>query len=220
MQRYPRKFVKRRVVKRLKPATKKYVKKAIQAQQELKSLYTVASDASLDISGVLYHITAVAQGDLVSNRSGNVINGKTVELRCTLSNADITGAAPSPTRIRVILFKDKQMNATAPTITQLLRDDTDGDRTIQSSINHVTFPKRFKVYYDRVHTFNNGPGSISAYSVINKTIKIYKRCPGKIVYSGANATDVVNNHIYALFVSAVDEIGTFSATGTINYTDS
>lgn len=216
---YKKRQTKRRVVKKLKPATKKYVKKAIQAQQELKTSYSVATDGSLDLEGTIYHISSVAQGDLQTNRSGNVINGKTVELRCTLSNANAAADAPAPTRIRVILFKDRQQNAAAPTIANLLRDPTDGERTINSSINHATFPKRFKVYYDRVHTFNYG-NTGGSNGIVSKNIKLYVKVPGKIIYSGANATDIVNNQIYAFFVTAVDEIGAFTATGTINYTDS
>jgi hypothetical protein len=226
----------RKIVKNFKrpryvrPAIRKAVKNYVQRTREIKELLAASSDASIDQGGVIQHLSTIAQSDLASGREGNRVMGKQLQFRCSLTNADAGQTTGANTKIRVILFKDKQQNATAPTIAQLLLDNTVGDQFINSPYNTLQYPRKFKIYYDRTHTINSSSVSVPAATagtsaagapyIQKKHFSVFRKIPGWISYTGSASSAVSNGNLYVAFITDQDEQGAFNYSSNITYYDS
>lgn len=145
-------------------------------------------------------LSSIAQGDDVQNRQGNSVEPKYLSIRYNINNLDDSSppAVNTSTTVqaRVIIVQDTQQNASTPLITQVLTA-----ANLQSHLN-VDFVGRFRVLHDKVHNLvspNTAAGVVSAYTVeyVEKYIKLNSK--NKIMYTGANGTDVSNGNIYMFY---------------------
>lgn len=138
-------------------------------------------------TGAIALITGIAQGDTSITREGLQIRPKSLELRLLLT-ANNSGTEYA----RMIIFRDTQQAGTAPTVAQLLEEDT-----VLGFPEHDTRP-RFKILRDKTFKLDNGNinGHIRKYFIsLPKTSRIY--------YSGTtgSAISMGKNNLYVYWVS-------------------
>lgn len=158
-------------------------------------------------------LTGIPQGDSVNERVGNSIALKNMYMKGLVIP---TGPEGVQTITRIIMFMDKNSNnSTAPTASNLLADT--GNPLI-SFINKDQ-GKRFKVLYDKLHTFeqfNTAPIKLKLYREFgfkkteNNQVKQIQQ---HITWQGVNAGDTEKGHIYLMTVSNQP---TYQPTITLN----
>jgi len=175
---------------------------------EVKKADIACQDAAVDIAGVVFNLSAIAQGDTVNTRQGNQIKGKYLQLFGT-----VTLAALANNVVRVIVVQDTKMTAdTAPTVAQVLEGGTFNDQfniTEQSA-------GRFNILYNKLFVNRIGPAQAEAI-VIKKFFNIMKY--PKPHFNGANATDFDNNHYFLMIIPATDEQGAIDVTSRLGFYD-
>lgn len=190
--------------------------RSVMPKPEKKFLSLTSTDASIDIAGVLVHLSAVAQGDDVSNRTGNDITCDYIDANITLSNLNAGTSLNDAAFLRCMIVQDTQQNNANPTIAQVLESVT------PSSHLNIDNIGRFKVLYDWKGMLNVPNLTGASTMATRKFLHVYKKLYGKsrkIEYTGANATDVHNNNLYAIFITDTDEVGTFFFDFRMGYYD-
>lgn len=137
-------------------------------------------------TGLITHITGMAQGDTDSSRSGNSIYVRGLLLRYTST----INASATNTFVRVMVVRDnQQVGDNVPTVANVL-----DSLTVISPLNNETVG-RFSVIYDKVHTLqvaNNTAGYVKQYFKMNSHVR----------YNGAGASDIQKNGLYVLTLSS------------------
>lgn len=208
------------------PAFKKAVKKIINQvvpKPEKKLFTSTGTDASIDIGGVITHLTGIAQGDDVSNRTGNDIMLDYIDMNISLSNTENATAVGAAAFLRVMVVRDTEQDSLDPTVLEVLTTAT------PSSHLNVDNVGRFQVLYDwkgminstaQAPTAGGTGGAPQPYRKFVHFFKKFKMNKAKASYSGANATDVENGQLYFLALTDTDELGTFYYDCRVGYYDS
>lgn len=205
---------------KLKKTVKRIVRQIVPKPE--KKFFTVTnSDASIDVGGVIAHLSGIAQGDDVSNRTGNDITGDYIDLRISLGNNEAEAASGASALLRVMVFQDTQQDNTDPTVLEVLQT---ANPLSQLNVDNVG---RFKILFDHTCTLNSLVNAQSATGTglpvpIRKYVHCYRKLKGKsakIEFTGANATDVHNNNLYILFITDVDELGAIVYSSRLGYYD-
>ena len=126
-------------------------------------------------SGLVSNLSLVAQGDASTQREGNSFRAKSLTLRGTDT---ANSSATSPTVVRHIIFQDLQQQGTAPTPSNVLKA-----LNVNSNLNIVDFPKRFKVLRDwttDLSTVSAGRG--------NQSYKYHIKLDSVLKYDGPGGT--------------------------------
>lgn len=179
---------------------------------EIKYLDTSLVITDITNAGNVTHLTAVAQGDTQSTRTGNTINVKTLhwQLHCRCSTATNTSAF----RYAIVMDKE-QVGDTAPAITDVF---TSNDPVV--SLPSLDNLERFRMLYispvfDCQSIQNNStPNTIRRTTTFDWSGNI------KVSYNGTAGTDIEKNGIYMLVLTD-DASNTIDFEGVcrIGYTD-
>ncbi len=155
--------------------------------QELKT-FDITGNAVYDNSGSIISLSSIAQGDSSITREGLQIKPRHLLFRLHVN----THASATATQVRIIIFTDKQQNATAPTVAELLETDS-----VMFFPEHDTRP-RFKIHRDML--FMVDPTTLQQ-RFKKGMIKFGKSA--KIWYKGvaAAATSNGKNALYMYIVS-------------------
>lgn len=113
------------------------------------------------------YISAIAEGNLSSNREGLRIWARSLRLHYEAKWA--VSAAGVQLGIRVLVVCDKMYNGTPPTLDQLLQEQGASTYKVLSQRNNETEGKRFIFLYDKVHR-NPNQVSTDNYSTSRKMI--------------------------------------------------
>lgn len=140
-------------------SVKKYVKKAINRNIETKEHFENSGNiaGTFDRNGLLVNLMSNnIQGDADNNRIGDII--KLMRLKLYLR---IVVSGTPPDVVRIIVFRWKPMNTTAPTFADILRDYTAG-ADYQNAMSHYNNKKsQYKILYNRlIHMTNTGDSGI------------------------------------------------------------
>jgi hypothetical protein len=193
-------------------SVRKVVKNMIDSRVEHKIITSVAPNIDWLTTGVVSLVsTDIAQGDNITERSGDVIRPKMLNFRIALHTAtattqDIIG--------RVILFQDSMCNGATPGVTDVLNS-----ASYMAGYKPITRQaRRFKILADFT--------VVSVFGTNTQKLEVTKKIPmiGSIHYlaSAAAAASAGRNSVYALFISDTQGTAgqkTYDWTYELVYTD-
>lgn len=134
-------------------SVKKYVKKAINRNIETKEHFenSGAVAGTFDRNGLLVNFMSNnIQGDADNNRNGDVIKLMRLKL-----NLRIVVSGTPPDVVRIIVFRWKPLNVTAPTYADILRDYTLGT-DYQNAMSHYNNKKtQYQILYNKIINMTN-----------------------------------------------------------------
>ncbi len=113
------------------------------------------------------------------------------------------------------LFMDNKCNGVIPAAVELYQDASAIDNIV-SNFNHL-FTARFKIFYDKVHTFSDG-GTNNIYKSVTGTFPVNT----VITYDAdADALTSLNSKNYYLFISSNEPVNdpTMTMMFRVRYTD-
>lgn len=189
---------------------KKIVKKELAKEIEFKDYNRASAPNSVTSGGVIEYLTNIAGGTNDSQRIGNEITIKSLDLRyeITAPGGDVTNI------VRVILFRDMSAGpavtppvvATTPIgagVLQSQSDDptpivyiTNGMQAIQPFLSENR--DRYKILMDRVHTLGDSSNSSLPYRVVGSR---YIKKNMKVKYYDNNANSSDRGSFYLMFIS-------------------
>lgn len=166
------------------------------------------SSASLTAAGTLANISDVTRGAEVTQRVGNQITFKGIEVRFS---ATINGAATS-TAVRMLLFLDT-MGVNAPNVGDVLDSTFLGSTYSQVAPYYWDYRKRFVMLKDETTYVNKESNASCFYHVKHKL---------NVISQNIGSATTFKNQIYLLLVSNepnVLALPTFWYTTRLTYTD-
>lgn len=210
-------------------ASKAYVRKAIRNIQEKK--FHLYADTDVDLSydnPVFQSITDISQGDLDSNRDGDRLKLRSVDVRgMIIGNNGVTTEA----RVLVVQW----LGQDTPTVQEILEAGTvawNADTAVTAHYNH-DHRKMFRVLYDRTIVSCSTATTTSAGSNEYKRWLFHARINiGKLALKGKakayinyqSASTTGNNKVYIMALSNQTDASGFEPTLTyeakVNFTDS
>lgn len=150
---------------------------------------TTFSSAAIVSTGANTHLTALAQGDSATGRTGNSILLRSLTYRFRL---EVNSAVTLDTGVTVIIFIDtQQVSDTSPAVTDVLTT-----ATCESLLN-LNAVGRFKILSRKTYILTPASGGRPAIEV-NNTMNLYKH----VRYNGTASTDVQKNGLYVMFISS------------------
>jgi len=203
------------MVKRRKngPTTKSLNKKIKRIENEFietKFFDVYNAGTTIALAGIQDLLVGIAQGDTASTRTGNVIVPSSVQLRMAFSS-DIDELSSS--RIRIMLFWDRQPNGAVPVLT--------GAPTISSLLDTGTItqpvlaPRKYNaielysVLYDKILTLTPGvvlttaAGATTQVVLVDKQINLIKKLHRSVKYNDTTGVigSIVTNSLYIAYFS-------------------
>lgn len=156
---------------------------------EFKS-HDVYGQTNINNTGTLVLLNGLSNGDDYDDRDGRQVRFKSLQLntRCLLDSVSATN-----TLFRMIIFIDKQPNAGAPAVTELL-DLTSAPRT--DAHRNLDNRKRYVILKDKRFCVNQ--------IVPEKIVDVYKKIDMKTIYDDSSTStinDITSNSFYVYFVS-------------------
>jgi len=155
--------------------------------KELNTLDTIANQ-TIPSTGHFIPLSELAEGTDFDERIGNTIQPRHLTIK-----GDMTWhATATHTRLRMIIFKDKDNHGAYPTVAQILKS------VVWHAFPEVNARKRFKVYRDSTFELNSTQPAI----FFKDFIKFGKKT--RIEYSNTTAAEASNgkNALFALFISS------------------
>lgn len=144
-------------------------------------------NSDIDSSGYVTHLSGIAQGDAINNRTGNAILAKYLSTRFSL----FVHTSATYSLCRVIFFIDQQQIAdTAPAVTDVL---TSASTVAHYNANNVG---RFKILSDKMYKLV--VGGDSAMLALKTNIRLQRH----IRYNGSATSDINRGGVYVLFLSS------------------
>jgi len=188
--------------KKVPAKVRKYVRKAIHANIENKiAAYAPVSVMPLSSAIVQYSLNGLSQGTGPINRIGGSVRMMGTDLRFTMSPNISASPVITPTRVRLILFWNKQCNGNLLPAADLLQNPTAGTN-ITSPFNYLT-RDRYKILYDRVFNLGYGGDIVESRILQHHAIrKIFKTKP-TVTYSanGSTVADIVRNSLELMIIT-------------------
>ncbi len=132
--------------------TAKWIRGLVNVEQKFHDSKVTFSN--IDNAGVVLNLSNIAQGDDVTERTGDSILLRKLEFRLLA----VPGSASTRNLMRIILFRDMQQDGTDPTVGQVLEDSG----TVYSVISPLAYfyadgngrVERFKILHDEVMELN------------------------------------------------------------------
>lgn len=177
-----------------------------QLNTEHKKAEFVQSAVSITSTVAYQHLTAIAQGDAISNREGQSMKVTNLLFRARLMYNALGDATQF---VRLVLIRDKQQVAdTTIVYTDVFQAGVDG---IIAPLNSNT-AGRFQILYDNVHPLtSNKPYSLMDYD---------SPMQSHVLYNGTASTDIQRNGLYLLQVSSsAANAPTITSGARITYVD-
>lgn len=201
----PRKYYKRRPRRRRrKPAGVKALAlvRNLRRNVEHKFMNLDIGPFDTDVDGV-WHLTACAEGDTSSQRTGLRVSPKSLTIKCMLTKLQTTDGAMES--VRVMLVRDKQqVGDTSPPISAVL----DGAGILAHPERYAQ--GRFSILYDKV--FNMGLSDAANTDIpglpSRRVFTIRKSWKSlQVVYNGNLSTDIQKNGLYLMVYSDASTTG-------------
>lgn len=196
---------------------KRYVKRIVNAGKETLAYDTVLSETG-STAGSISKITAIAQGDDINNRNGNIIKplSQSVNIQITSSTVG-TGAFSNfrSTIVRFIVFQDNHGDST-PTVSGTANTSLLAVASIYGNYNLDNRP-RYKILYDKIHKISQASG-ITGFEGLQAvaTIKTKKNVKGKMEFADTTGTLPAKGQIY--FLQILDALATSQVVTLSGYT--
>lgn len=152
---------------------------------EMMKLDTSASGVSIPTTGVVTHMTAVAQGDSDASRHGNSIYVRSLNIK---GYVRMNAAATASVYRLAVIIDTQQVGDTSPSYSDIYESSD-----VNSHLNNTTVG-RYKVLKNIVFTLIVGQSDVK-YFDINIPMRHHVR------YNGANSSDVQKGGIYLVRVS-------------------
>lgn len=184
------------------------VRQILDSRLEHKRSTSVGAFADLSTSGVVNPITsALAQGDDITGRTGDLIRMGKLKLRLELqSNSGTVGLAYA---VRFIVFQDTLCNGAVPAVTDLL-----DSANVLSGYNVVNRQSgRFKVLHDSMLTSVSGTPSARVCREIDIRMKGVQHYIG----SAGAAASLGRNSPFVLIVSDAASAGVYRYSWSYDY---
>lgn len=141
-------------------------------------------------AGQITNLSAIAEGDDVSQRKGNSILARSLYLQ-----ADVVGNAVNTTNmLRCIIFQDQENTGTDPTVADILQF-TGSALAVESPLN-IDHIARYKILLDKKFVFTTT-------GHMRTNFKKYLNLHTHIKYTGTASTDIYRGQIYILWISDV-----------------
>lgn len=164
---------------------------------------------SVDFSGAIIDVSAIAQGDGDTNRNGDQLTLTSYELKYNWVQADTTNL------VRTIIFQWlPNTSAGAPTVGSVLIAAPLGTATAPLAVYDHDNRYNFRILYDKLHRLD------AAHVIQGNEIMITKFARNRIQFNGGATTG--SNRIYILIISdsAAAAHPTFYYDNKINFRDS
>ena len=179
-----------------------------------------------DDQGAIFNsgtVCVVPEGDGQSNRHGRKITITSVMLRGRFT---LDATAPTPDRMRIIMYLDKQCNGATLAASDILTNASGSAATIDGFRN-LEETHRVVVLADKTYTLQRPNGNATvALAVANRTVTMYKKCNIEIVYDNSATTGAIatirSNNIGFMLINQLDtaaNAGDFNGNIRIRYTD-
>lgn len=169
-----------------------FATKAWSGVQQIRKLINVEKHtvdttvgAAIDNAGAVTHLTAVANGDTNSTRTGNSILAHNLEVNLSiLKHASSVGGI-----VRIIIFVDKQQVAdSSPTVATVLNSVD-----VLSHL-HIDIQSRFRILHDELISLD------AAHVNVNR--RFDNSLTGThIIYNGTASSDIQRNGVHLLLLS-------------------
>jgi len=170
-------------------------------RREPKSL-AGSSNTVATTSGVITHISAIAQGDGIGDRSGDKIFIEHVEFGVNM-------LATATNNTRFVLLQDKFNLGTAPAVSDIFTSA--GVAALFNSL-YVTQQKRFKILMDKTLSFSSA-GELA------RTFKYTAKVGSPCYYTGSASTTQGSGSIWLLHISDVATAATLDIRTKVVYSD-
>lgn len=155
---------------------------------ELKK-FDASSTGNLPDTGSVLSLNSIAQGDDITQRSGNSILVRSVDCRFLFQRDPAAAGANKVQLCRVSLVMDKQqISDTSPTHSDIY--DGTGPLTHLNKLN----VGRFTILWSRVFILDND-------SKFSKVMKCHKKMRHHVRYNGSATTDIQKGGLYFVFSS-------------------
>lgn len=187
----PRKPVRRKNAKSLVKTVRKVAKEVIQRSLETKFHNYAAASAGIDSAGNIWDVSVISQGLLDSNRVGDTISPKSMNIRLNIQPP--TNGPWYEMRLVLFIYKDVYDGVSGvPTASDLFNSSYVGTNNATNAPRNMDQLMSFHILYDRTFEVTPQRGNIS----VQFTRKITK----KLQYlAGSNAYGT--NKIFLLAVS-------------------
>lgn len=201
-------------------AVKKYVKKVVKNEPELKQAAIAYGTSVVSTTvGTRYYMctgngtTVLGQGAGDYQRLASKI--KIHEINANIS-LQLTGAAFSDV-CRVIVFREKQPEGVALNSAEFMYDNTAGHGTI--SPYNQKYKHRFEIFYDRVHKLVNQSGTVAtpAETINVKVHKRFKQPKITTYYTASTGGGVTSIEQGSIIIYLLSELG--NTTANVVYTN-
>jgi len=164
------------------------------AEGEFKSVDAGAT-VDVDTTGTLTLLNGIARGDEINERNGREVTMRSIEFHGDIYPTVTTGTACQG---RVLIVYDRQANAAALTVAQVLNAvSTTAPRNLENR-------RRFKILMDRRLTLPNSSAA-AAGSEEHKQINYYRRLRHPITFNNGDAgtiADITTGSLYVITVGS------------------
>jgi len=163
----------------------KYLKSLVNVEKHPCDV-NVAAQTPDNTTGLFNLLTVISQGDNDTDRQGNSILARSVNINLKYQ----INASASHTTIRTILFWDKECNGATPTISDILQTTS-----VMANYNHNT-ASQYQILADyRVNLSISGQQET--------TRRIYRKLQRHVHFDGASGTigDIQDYALWLFFVS-------------------
>lgn len=178
-----------------------YVKAVIHSNIENKIIaYAPVTVQPLSSAIVQYELNGLALGTSPTTRVGGSVKMLSTDLRFTMSPNVSASPVLTPTRIRLILFWNRQCNGTLLPAAQLLQNPSAG-LNITSPLNYLS-RDRYTVLHDKVYSLGYGGDLVETRILkFTKIIKNLKRATTTYASNGSTVADIVKNSLELMIMT-------------------
>lgn len=167
------------------------------------------------VSGqIIASLNLVAQGTTEVTRIGRSINISAIQMRYQLNMQENTDADRVSDTVRVMLIQDRQANAAAPAVLDVLETAT------ILSYNNLANRGRFVTLFDRFHDCNAVAGSSPNFGEYIQTFDYYSSVDVPVQFDGVTGAigEILSSNIFMLLISTSARVlGSYSIR--IRFTD-
>lgn len=167
---------------------------------ELKFVDVASNSTDFSATGVLVLLNGVAPGTGASQRIGKKLVMKSLYFRAAIGSG-VTGANVFRGHVRLLFIYDKQTNATAPTVSDILQ------QPFGSAAMNMDNRDRFVVISDKQFAIDQAGGHQSA------SCKFFKKLNLQTIFNAGTAgtvADISTGSVYLLLIS--DDTGSIGST--------
>lgn len=204
-RKYKRRYI-RKDAKRLASAALRLAR-SNRRSIEVKEI-TNQSTGSVSSTGSVTSMTAIAEGDDLSQRTGRKVQLKSIQIRGFLTNTDLTNADASI--VRMMIVRDNTYKSTAPLIADILQNSVPYALRTQEPEKK----KAYTVLYDKLM----GVDLNSRNQII---FEKYKKVSGEVIFDGTSSATGNKGGLYLLLVSnRSSDLPICNLQVRVRYTDS